>query len=586
MARIRPQITIPGCGIVQGTHPESQPSVAKFLNIPYATVPERWREAVKAEPWQGIRDGSVQGPVCHQPASENPLVNMASAGVDENDEEEYNKVFNERDCLNLNIFAPSSHLAQQGNKSKAPIPVMVWIHGGGYRDGSNAMDLYDATNLVAYAETKLGRPVIVITINYRLNFFGFLSSVELVEDIQSDPRVQNKTVGNWGLLDQKLALEWVRDHVHAFGGNPKDVTVFGESAGAASIGYHIGIPAHHGLFQKAILQSGAATTMIAGRPQLEGQGYFNSLCKYFGLNDQGLSGAEKLERLRAIPAKDLVKAGDKGRVGMFIPTIDNVVIDRDVRSWIHEPARYDPGVRAVMLGDCRDEGSMFVPMLGARSLKHWPRFMARNCPPGMEPEFEAIYGLPKTNADASKISARVLSDSVFLYPIHAMSLALLRPASKDQEASEREMVRFHFDRPLQVVEEMNMKLGAHHAVDLPFVFGSETYLDFLSEDEKQLSERVMAIWVLFAWGETSKEHGLRYGAEGSLLPADVGVGGAKLEAVTFTEQCTVEKRLVERLDERTLRFWRTVEIWQQKKREELSRRRLVEKKNKEVRSKL
>ncbi|KAF9120920.1 hypothetical protein BGX30_002883 [Mortierella sp. GBA39] len=562
-----PQINISGCGVIQGTQTETQPSVAKFLNIPYATVPERWRPAVKAAPWTGVRDATVQGPVCHQPSSENPLVSMSASAVDEDDEVEYSKVYNEEHCLNLNIFAPHDRL---NNKFKPLIPVMVWIHGGGYKDGSNGMSLYDATNMVAHSVKGIGRPVIVVTINYRLNYFGFLSSIELVQDVQSDKRLSDKngekSVGNWGLLDQKIALEWVRDHIEAFGGNPKDVTVFGESAGAASIAYHLAIPTHHGLFQRAILQSGAATTMIAGRPDMEGQRYFNHLCQYFKLNDSELTAAQKIEELRKISAKDLVKAANNGKVGMFIPTIDNVLIHSDARGWVHDGARYDPSVKAVMLGDCRDEGRMFVPTLGAKNLKRWPRFFARNCPPGQEKEFEAIYGIPKTDAEASSISAIVLSDSVFLYPIHATSCALL--ASQPQ----LEMSRYHFDHPLQVVEEMELGLGAHHAAELPFVFGSDTYQELFSHAEKELSFRVMEVWILFAWGETSRQHGLKHGQD-SLLPSDVGVGGQRKEAVVFTEECSVEKKLVERLDARTLAFWRQSELWLKAKREEQYKQR-------------
>ncbi|KAF9124598.1 hypothetical protein BGW39_008084 [Mortierella sp. 14UC] len=531
-----PQINIPSCGTVQGTQTDTQPTVAKFLNIPYATVPERWRSAVKAAPWSGVRDATVQGPVCHQPSSENPLVSMSSSAVDEDDEAEYSKVYSEEHCLNLNIFAPHDRL----NKHFMPlIPVMVWIHGGGYKDGSNGMSLYDATNMVAHSVKGIGRPVIVVTINYRLNYFGFLSSAELVQDVQSNKRLSDKnaekSVGNWGLLDQKIALEWVRDHIEAFGGNPKDVTVFGESAGAASIGYHLAIPTHHGLFQRAILQSGAVTTMIAGRPDMEGQRYFNHLCQHFKLNESGLTGAQKLEQLKKIPAKDLVKAADNGKVGMFIPTIDNVLIHSDPRGWVHDGSRYDPNLKAVMLGDCQKE-------------------------------FEAIYGVPKTDAEAASISAIVLSDSVFLYPIHATSRALL--AGQPQ----LEMTRFHFDHPLQVVEEMELGLGAHHAAELPFVFGSDTYQELFSDAEKKLSLRVMEVWVLFAWGETSRQHGLKHGQD-SLLPSDVGVGGQRKEAVVFTEECTVEKKLVERLDERTLAFWRASEAWLKGKREEQYKQR-------------
>ncbi|KAG0001202.1 hypothetical protein BGZ80_003596 [Entomortierella chlamydospora] len=565
-----PIVNVPGCGTLQGVQAEDQPVVAKFLNVPYATVPERWRPAVKVVPWNGIRDASVQGPVCPQPESPNVLVSMTATNVDEDDEEAYSKVYSEEHCLNLNIFAPLNQLEK---RSRPLIPVMVWIHGGSFKDGSNAMELYDGTNMVAHSIKGLGRPVIVVTINYRLNYFGFLSSSELVQDIQSDKRLSSnnheKSVGNWGLLDQKIALEWVRDNIEAFGGDPKDVTAFGESAGAASIGYHISIPAHHGLFQRAIMQSGTATTMTAGYAQLEGQRRFNQLCQHFELNKPEISAAQKIEMLRKIPAKDLVKAGGKN-VGMFIPTIDNVLIKGDVREWSHDPSRYDPGLKSAMVGDCRDEGTMFVPELGASSLKKWPRFKARYCPPGEEKEFEAIYGEPKTNAEAASISAVVLSDVVFLYPIHATSLALAHSREMNQSKEPLQIARYHFDRPLKIVDDMNLGLGAHHAVELPFVFGPGMYLDMLSEEEKALSRRVMETWILFAWGEVTRQHDLKHGLA-SLLPADAGVKSK--EALVFTEECTVEKTLVERLDTRTLSFWRRSEAWVKRRLEERSRDR-------------
>ncbi|KAF9898472.1 hypothetical protein BX616_003971 [Lobosporangium transversale] len=576
---LAPHVTIPGCGVVRGVRVQGQPSVAQFLNIPYATVPERWRPAVKATPWTGVRDASRQGPVCQQPKSPNAIVSMASPDFDEDNEEEYAKVYSEKHCLNLNIYAPYDHLQDKsGNKpssSKPLIPVMVWIHGGGFKDGSNAMDMYDSSNFVAHSIHNVGRPVIVVVINYRLNYFGFLASAELVQDVQSDKRLPSssseKAVGNWGLLDQKIALEWVQDHIEAFGGDPKDVTAFGESAGAASIGYHMAIPSHHGLFQRAILQSGATTTMPAGRPLFEGQRRFDQLCQHFGLLRPDLTPAQRLEHLRKMSAKELVTAGDHGKTGMFTPTIDGVLIKSDVREWIHDATRYDPGLKAVMLGDCRDEGKMFVPELGCKSLKHWPRFKARYCPPGEEKEFEAIYGEPKTNEEAADISAVVISDSVFLYPIHATSASLLQQVKHKEQGQEpaisRDVVRFHFDRPLKVVEDMGMGLGAHHAVELPFLFGSDIYLDLMTEEEKALSKQMMTLWILFAWGETSRQHSLKNGLD-SLLPADVGV--QRKEALVFTENCTVEKTLVERLDARTLAFWRRSEAWIKAKREKQS----------------
>lgn len=503
---------------------------------------------------------------------------MANMNRDENStaavREDAVIAYSEEHCLNLNIFAPLEHLS----KANTLIPVMVWIHGGGFVHGSNALPIYDGANFVAHS-IRIGRPVILVTINYRLNYLGFMSSAELKQDVNLPQNLAQSrgSVGNWGLLDQKVALEWVRDHVHVFGGNSQDVTAFGESAGAVSISYHLMTPEHHGLFQKTILQSGSSTTMAAGRAEIEGQRYFDHLCRHFDLHgststtDQPLTGPQKLERLRAIDATELVKAGDFGRVGMFTPTIDDVLIRQDPRIQMQDPRSYDQGLQAVMLGDCRDEGRTFVPFLGAKSMKRWDRFFARNCPPdeASRREFEQIYGIPKTDKEARQISSKVISDSVFLYPIHATSVALMK-----KENPVLDMVRFHFDRPLKLLEDMGIFIGAHHAIEIPFVFGSDAALALFKDPaEKELSRRMMEIWILFAWGETSRQFGLTRsyqnnsgaGFMNGLLPSDIGAKG-RGEALVFTEQATVERGLCERLDDRTLTFWKKHERWVSEKR--------------------
>ncbi|KAG0358574.1 hypothetical protein BG005_002130 [Podila minutissima] len=216
-----------------------------------------------------------------------------------------------------------------------------------------------------------------------------------------------------------------------------------------------------------------------------------------------------------------------------------------------------------MLGDCRDEGQTFVTTLEARKMKQWPKFFARNCPPGLEADFEAIYGIPTTDGEASKISSEVVRDSVFLYPIHSTSRAVLaRPG-----AAPVEMSRFHFDLPLKALEKMGLQfLGAHHAAELLFVFGSDSALKMMTDEEQRLSRQMMEHWILFAWGETSRRFGLSQGVD-SLLPSDIGVGGQKREAIVFTENCTVEKGLIERLDSSKLAFWMTTEQWVKEKRD-------------------
>jgi len=345
-------------------------------------------------------------------------------------------------------------------------------------------------------------------------------------------------------------------------GKSQDVTVFGESAGAASIGHHLTISEHHGQFQQAILQSGAVNTMPAGRAQIEGQRYFNHPCNHFGLMDSALSGAQRLEVLRKIPAKELVKARDRGKVGMFTPTIENVLIHGDSREWIHNPSRYDPELKSIMLGDCREEGQTFVTTLVARKMKQWSEFFQRNCPSGLEAEFEAVYGIPATDKEVARISSEVVRDYVFLYPIHATSRALLARSG----VAPVEMNRFHFDRPLKALEKMGLEfLGAHHAAELPFVFGSGSALKMMTDEEQRLSHQMTEHWILFAWDETSRRFGLSQGMD-SLLPSDIGIGGQKQEVIVFTENCTVEKGLVERLDSRRLAIWRATEHWVKEKR--------------------
>ncbi|KAF9335785.1 hypothetical protein BG006_010675 [Podila minutissima] len=410
-----PRVSIPGCGNVQrATQPASRP----LPDFSTSLLPQSLSAGVQpaklllgkmfvTEPSKVLFVLGPRATILRTTSTRKGLMR-------DNDEEGYNCLYSEEHYLNLNVFVPKDHLVNALHL----IPVMVFIYGDEFRDGSNAMALYDATNICAQS-VRLGQPVVVMTINYRLNYLGLMSSAELVEDINSDPRLSSltsgsnnphsKSIGNWGLLDQKLALEWVRDHIHVFGGNSQDITAFSESAGAASIGYHMTIPEHHGLFQRAILQSGAVNTMPVGRAQIEGQRYFNHICKHFRL----------LDALRMIPVKELVKAGGRGRVVMFMPTIDDIL----------------------------------------------------------------IHGDSRTDGEASKISSEVVRDSVFLYPIHATSRTWAVPV---------EMSRFHFDRPLKTLKKMGLQfLEAHHAAELLFVFGSDSALKMMTDEEQRLSRQMM-----------------------------------------------------------------------------------------------
>ena len=268
-------------GMVRGFEADE---LIKFLGIPFAKPPVdelRFRPPVLPDPWIETFEASEFGPACMQP-------------------EFY--TFNERrseDCLTLNIWTPGTDSAQR--------PVMVWIHGGGWVAESSASGWYDGTIFSQRGD------VVVVSMEYRLGVFGFAYL-----DYRDSSMAAS---GNVGILDQVTALEWVRDNIAAFGGDPENVTIFGESAGGMSVSTLMGIPSSRGLFSKAIAQSGAANS-------LRGVDYAASLSDrlmvHAGVEDvpglQRLSTEELLAAQVALTDEELIESL------VFGPVIDGVVL--------------------------------------------------------------------------------------------------------------------------------------------------------------------------------------------------------------------------------------------------------------------
>src|SRR5690348_9292594 len=204
-------------------------TIAAFLGVPFAKPPVgdlRWKPPAKPVKWKGTRKATEFGARCMQGRIYDDMI-FRDPGPSE-------------DCLYLNIWTP----AKLEKKSKDKLPVMVWIYGGGFGAGATSEPRQDGTNLA-----KEG--VVVVSFNYRLGVFGFFAHPELAKESE------HHAAGNYGLLDQVAALQWVRKNVAAFGGDPHKVTIFGESAGSFSVSALMASPLARGLFQRAIGESGA-----------------------------------------------------------------------------------------------------------------------------------------------------------------------------------------------------------------------------------------------------------------------------------------------------------------------------------------
>ena len=308
-----------------------------FFGIPFARPPLddlRWQPPLPALPWSGTRDASTMSAACAQNDS-------ITADYSENE-----------DCLYLNVWTPEP-------APTTPLPVMVWFHGGGNTAGS-AADLvplgigglfYDGQILAEQHD------VIVVSINYRLGIFGFLSHPALAAADKQYP-----FSGNQALLDQRLALKWVRDNIAPFGGDPGNVTIFGESAGSFDVCYHMAAPGSRGLFHRAISQSGGCT--YHNSTLADGEARTDMLLGEVGC----ASAANALACLRSVPTADLLLHS-----GGFGPTVDGGVLPDQPR------ALFDRGAIAkvpYLLGSNADEGTLFALTGGLPPLETPEQYLA------------------------------------------------------------------------------------------------------------------------------------------------------------------------------------------------------------------
>jgi para-nitrobenzyl esterase len=310
-----PQVTI-AQGVLSGT---TDGVISVFKGIPFAAPPVgdlRWRAPQPPPNWTGSRDASQFGPICPQAPAE-------SGGGEKHPESE--------DCLNLNIWSPNT-------TPGAKLPVMVWIYGGGFREGGSAFSIYDGMELAQHG-------VVVVTLNYRLGWFGFLDLPALAAEHPGEPH------GNYGLLDQIAALHWVQSNIASFGGDPSNVTIFGESAGGMSVNDLMASPLASGLFTKAISESGLG--LIHTPTEAEAQAASKKFVAHwsaYGLSDEELAKNMRVQTTAAIVAQE--PHDDSSNLG---PMVDGTVLTNQVATSF---AQGKIAKAAYMAGSNSDEATL------------------------------------------------------------------------------------------------------------------------------------------------------------------------------------------------------------------------------------
>jgi carboxylesterase type B len=366
-------------GLVSGTGTAT--GISTYRGIPFAAAPVgalRWRAPQPAAPWAGVKPGDKFGADCMQPAE---YPELRGAGMSE-------------DCLNLNVWSPAQ-------RASAKLPVMVWIYGGGYTYGSGSHPSYDG-------EALARRGVVVVTLNYRIGLLGFMAHPQLTAESPTH------SSGNYGVLDQIAALQWVQRNIAAFGGDPARVTVFGQSAGAAAISTLLVSPLSDGLFQQAIMQSVGVMRPMASLSQAEAYG------ASFDPSIQTLrnaSATELVERLRKAPA---VQFGMTQARPLSIVADGHVIRQPDYRAFKNGEFKKVP----ILVGNNLDEGGGATRSIPVKTSQQLTDYLARNFP-GMEQRASSVYGTSQ-DAGVAQALSNLYSDTQFNFGTREMLKAQSR----------------------------------------------------------------------------------------------------------------------------------------------------------------
>lgn len=457
-------------GYVSGTITNG---IREYRGIPYASPPVgdlRWKPPKPALPWEGVKQTREFGAVCPQLSARDPLTGEIYANMSE-------------DCLYLNVWTPAKQVEEK-------LPVMVFIHGGAFHIGAGSLQLYNGTALAQ-------KGVVVVTINYRLGVLGFFSHPLLAEESF------HHSSGNYGLLDQIAALEWVNRNIGAFGGDPSRVTIFGESSGGTSIIAHLVNPQTRGLYQQAIIESGLLWSdrglfrffIPKSVAEQKGEEYARSL---------GCADPETIAQMRKISTNDLLNTTTR-----FFPVIDGWLIPKSPDSLIRQK-KENPV--PLIIGTNSDEGTLLVPNVNL-TVREYQNYIHDLFGKDAE-EILAKYQVNSPDEVRSSLE-RIITEYEF------SDAAKLVAGSISETNRNTYLYRYSYVLPGQ-------SKGAFHGSELFMVFRPSSVQ--LDPQSSAVSERIMDLWVRFA--KTGDPNG---GMNGT-WPRYTSGEGRYLEINTISEQ--------------------------------------------------
>lgn len=437
-------------------HGKTVQNTTQFQGIPYARPPvgeRRWTAPIPVDYLSDFDATSFQS-MCTQPGS-------LFGGDPDNTR-------GSEDCLYLNVYKPEG--------AEKNLPVMVWIHGGGFITGSG--DQFDPTKLTA------SENVITVSLNYRLGPLGFLSLPEMGD-----------AAGNFGALDQQLAMKWVKDNIEAFGGNPDNITIFGESAGGMSVGVQLLMPGSANLFDKAIMQSGPFLTgpllKTAENANKQGMQYTGNI----GCSDSD----DVLKCLRQQPAGKVTTASGAAQAGLvteWSPAYRTKVIPLTAKEAL---ASGEFNQVPVINGTNADEGNLFayyIEKSGALSdYANVRKMLISQYGEAHIDQIEAAYPLDSYRS-AAHMYGVIMTDAVFSCPVYETNLML----SAHVPTYAYEFTDQHAPINQQESEAIG-NFGAYHASDIVYVFQTDFDLaspDQLSPAQLKLSDQFQRYWANFA----------------------------------------------------------------------------------------